>query len=286
MPLVDFRHPLPDERLAGIENRQIGVGSESPERCPAVGLLIVGTDLQIGRFVSMCQVHVGPSRIHVRLSRQDVRAGASKSPGNLLRIGRHGFPLACVLGLRRGGCGPKLKVRQIATKRERHRKREIELPAQVQKGGLIVRLHRVLAAEARVDSKKLRTGKIYLDYQRNQYGATAVAPYATRAKPGAPISLPLTWQELSRTTGGDQFRLHDVPPRAVEDRHRRRLAVLPLMGELQRLHQQDVVRGGASGSIRQARIRCDLNLHPGIEGIRLRNPECPEADPFRLTGRN
>ncbi|MFD5322326.1 non-homologous end-joining DNA ligase [Streptomyces sp. NPDC127092] len=44
--------------------------------------------------------------------------------------------------------------------------------------------------------KKDRRGRLYLDVQRNGYGQTAVAPYAVRARPGAPIAAPLDWAEL------------------------------------------------------------------------------------------
>ncbi|WP_128982565.1 non-homologous end-joining DNA ligase [Streptomyces roseicoloratus] len=44
--------------------------------------------------------------------------------------------------------------------------------------------------------KKERRGRLYLDVQRNGYGQTAVAPYAVRARPGAPVAAPLDWAEL------------------------------------------------------------------------------------------
>ena len=47
--------------------------------------------------------------------------------------------------------------------------------------------------------KNKRKGKIFVDYLRNSYGATSVAPYSIRAHPGAPIATPLTWAELVKT---------------------------------------------------------------------------------------
>lgn len=44
--------------------------------------------------------------------------------------------------------------------------------------------------------KNQRAGRLYLDVMRNAYGQTGVAPYAVRAKPGAPVATPLEWDEL------------------------------------------------------------------------------------------
>lgn len=46
--------------------------------------------------------------------------------------------------------------------------------------------------------KDKRAGRLYVDFMRNGYAQTAVAPYAVRARPGAPVATPLEWNELGR----------------------------------------------------------------------------------------
>jgi bifunctional non-homologous end joining protein LigD len=62
-------------------------------------------------------------------------------------------------------------------------------------------------------SKVSRQGKIYIDYLRNAKTATAVAAYSTRARAGAPISMPVPWDELSADIRGDHFNLRNTPER-------------------------------------------------------------------------
>nr|WP_111298538.1 DNA ligase D [Paracoccus saliphilus] len=54
-------------------------------------------------------------------------------------------------------------------------------------------------------TKSKRKGKTLIDYLRNGRGATAVAPYSTRARAGAAVSMPLDWSELSPAIGPDYF---------------------------------------------------------------------------------
>ena len=59
-------------------------------------------------------------------------------------------------------------------------------------------------------SKAGRKGKIYLDYLRNAKGSNAVAAYSTRAKPGAPIAVPISWEELESGIQSDAFNLTNI----------------------------------------------------------------------------
>ena len=58
--------------------------------------------------------------------------------------------------------------------------------------------------------KQHRRGRIYLDYLRNNRTNTSVAAFSTRARPGAPVSVPVAWTELSRVRP-DKLTLRTVP---------------------------------------------------------------------------
>src|SRR5215467_11497255 len=62
-------------------------------------------------------------------------------------------------------------------------------------------------------TKSLRKGKIFVDYLRNSLEQTSVAAYSTRAREGAPVSAPVSWEELGRTKGGNQFTLLNLGKR-------------------------------------------------------------------------
>lgn len=92
---------------------------------------------------------------------------------------------------------------------------------------LVQREPDLLTVEAR---KNKRGRRVLVDVQRNGYGQTAVPPYALRARPGAPVATPITWDELSRvepdkyTIGSVRRRLAQVEdPWAGISRHRQTL---------------------------------------------------------------
>jgi bifunctional non-homologous end joining protein LigD len=68
----------------------------------------------------------------------------------------------------------------------------------------------VPAAYVATMTKAKRNGKIFIDFFRNDYTATAIADYAVRARPGAPVALPLSWKELDDLESGSQFTMNEV----------------------------------------------------------------------------
>lgn len=62
-------------------------------------------------------------------------------------------------------------------------------------------------------TKSKRRGKVLIDYLRNGRGSTAVAPYSTRARPGAAVSMPLAWNELGAGIGPAYFNVGNTPTR-------------------------------------------------------------------------
>jgi bifunctional non-homologous end joining protein LigD len=62
-------------------------------------------------------------------------------------------------------------------------------------------------------TKSIRGGKIFVDYLRNSLEQTSVAAYSTRAREGAPVSVPVSWQELGRVTGANQYTVLNLMKR-------------------------------------------------------------------------
>ena len=61
--------------------------------------------------------------------------------------------------------------------------------------------------------KRERRGRVYLDYLRNSRGATAVGAYSPRARPGTPVSTPVSWDELAAGIDPHDFTVATVPKR-------------------------------------------------------------------------
>jgi bifunctional non-homologous end joining protein LigD len=64
-------------------------------------------------------------------------------------------------------------------------------------------------------AKAQRKGKVFVDYLRNVRGANAVGAYSTRAREGAPVSVPVDWDELDRLSGSKDFTVAEAPLRVL-----------------------------------------------------------------------
>lgn len=62
-------------------------------------------------------------------------------------------------------------------------------------------------------SKEKRKGRIFIDWLRNERGATAIAPYSTRARAGGPVATPVSWSELADLDAANGFHISDIVAR-------------------------------------------------------------------------
>lgn len=65
-------------------------------------------------------------------------------------------------------------------------------------------------------SKSARSGKIFIDWLRNQRGATAIAPFSLRARPGAPVATPVSWPELAKVSSADAYTIETIGARLAQ----------------------------------------------------------------------
>lgn len=72
-------------------------------------------------------------------------------------------------------------------------------------------------------AKARRKGRIFIDWLRNQRGATAILPYSARARPGAPVAAPVSWDELDDLDTASAFSVEDAE-RLIERAETRALA--------------------------------------------------------------
>ena len=134
------------------------------------------------------------------LSFDDVKTAALEVRGVLQSAGLESFPLLT------GGKG----IHVVAPLERRREWPDIKAAAR----GLARRMEEADPARYVSEmSKKKRKGKIFIDWLRNERGATAVCPYSLRARPGAPVATPVRWDELTSLKAANTYTLANIRQR-------------------------------------------------------------------------
>jgi len=81
-------------------------------------------------------------------------------------------------------------------------------------------------------SKAKRKGRIFIDWLRNGRGATSVGGWSLRARKGAPVAMPITWEELARTRRPDRFNLRNGADGTLPELVTRLVANAPVLPSL------------------------------------------------------
>ena len=109
-----------------------------------------------------------------------------------------------------------------------------------------------------------RTGKVFIDWMRNGRGATSIAPYSLRARSGARVSMPLSWEELDEAAP-DAFTMHDALARIEAERA---MLASSLPADLLDAYKKTAARTGGVAVGRLQGSNCGV-CRMAIEGGRL-----------------
>ncbi|SDY65584.1 bifunctional non-homologous end joining protein LigD [Lysobacter sp. yr284] len=87
-------------------------------------------------------------------------------------------------------------------------------------------------------TKKFRNGKIFVDYLRNGRGATSVASFSLRAREGAPVAMPLRWEDLGKVKSGHAFDIRSAQARVKRLRRHPWAGIDAVRQDLDRLSER------------------------------------------------
>ena len=131
----------------------------------------------------------------VKLAAQDIR-------NRLKRLGLVSFPRLS------GGKG----IHVVAPIKPEHGWEEIK---EFSRGFAETMVREIPGAYVSNMSKKKRSGKIFVDFFRNDFSATAIVPFSLRARAGAPIAWPVSWADLKKYTTASAIQLHTIDAKLI-----------------------------------------------------------------------